>query len=331
MQKIKWAVIGLGKIAEKFATDIKQVPNCELYAVASRTLTKANQFADKHNVANAYDSYEELLKNDDIDAVYIATPHSLHKENTIDALNSKKAVLCEKPLALNGKDVSKMIAAAKQNNTLFMEALWTSFLPHFKEAKAIVTNKKINSIPFGKLIKLEADFGFQAKIDPEGRIYNKNLGGGSLMDVGIYPVFCSLSILGKPNKIDAKAVLLKNGIDASCDITFTYNTFKAYLKSSIIENTRTEAIFTFENCKLIINSRFHAASTLSIVFNDVSIETIKLDFNYSTIGYSYEIDHFNNLIRANKTESDVMDFQSSIDLMEILDTIKTKINLDYKS
>ena len=330
MQNIKWAIIGLGKIAEKFATDIKQVPNCELYAVASRTLIKANQFAKKHNVTNAYGSYEELLKNDDIDAVYIATPHSLHKEYTVDALNSKKAVLCEKPLALNSKDVSTMIAVSKLNNTLFMEALWTSFLPHFIEAKQIIKNKQINNIPLGKLIKLEADFGFQAPVDLESRIYNKNLGGGSLMDVGIYPVFCALSILGKPHTIEASAVLLENGIDGSCDITFTYYSYKAHLKSSIVKNTPTEAIFTFENCKLIINSRFHGPSSISILFNDVSNESIELEFNYSSIGYNYEIDHFNNLIRTNKKESDVMDFKTSIDLIQLLDTIKEKINLDYK-
>jgi len=329
MQNINWAIVGLGNIANSFALELKQLPNCTLHAVVSRTLSKANDFALKHKVANAYASYKMLLENEAIDAIYIATPHSLHKQLTIQALKHNKAVLCEKPLALNSKDVLEMITVAKQNNVLLMEALWTAFLPHFQKVKDIIGTRQFKAKSFGKLISLEADFGFKAPPNPDSRIINKKLGGGSLMDVGIYPIFCALSILGKPKSINAKAVFLDNGVDASTSITFNYQSFKAHLKSSIVEDTPTAAIFTFEKCRLVINSRFHEPSTVSIYFNDSLNKPIHLDFNYTTIGYSFEIEHFNNLIRNNKTESNIMDFQTSIELMQLLDTVKAKINLDY--
>ena len=160
----------------------------------------------------------------------------------------------------------------------------------------------------------------------ESRLFDKNVGGGSLLDIGIYPIFASLSSLGLPKKIDANATFFENGVDASCDMIFHYNNANAYLKSTILEKTKTEAIFTFKEAVITVNTQFHAPSTISIFENG---KEEVLDFNYKNIGYNFEIEHFNELIRNNKKESNVMTFEFSKNLIKTLDTVRVVIGLEY--
>ena len=319
---INWGIIGLGGIANKFAQDLLTVEGANLYAVASRNQEKANAFASKYNANVAYDSYEALAKDDNIDAVYIATPHALHRENTLLCLENGIAVLCEKPFAMNAEEVEQMIAKAKDKKVLLMEALWTYFLPHYQ----FVLNELKNET-YGKLIKLEADFGFYRAFDDSSRLFNKSLGGGSLLDIGIYPIFGALSTLGIPKNIEASATYFENGVDSSCDMVFEYdNNTKAYLKSTLLEDTPTHAIFHCEKGTLKINNQFHCPSTVTVTSNGKEKLT---DFNYKTIGYNYEIIHFNELLRQGKTESNIMTFQFSQQLIKILDDVRNIINLHY--
>ncbi len=321
MKKIKWGIIGLGKIAHKFAEDLVLLDNAELYAVASRTQEKANEFATKFNAEKAYASYESLVKDNQVDAIYIATPHRFHKENTLLCLEYKKSVLCEKPLAMNLQEVEEMIAAAKKYDVLFMEALWTFFLPHYQHVLDLIKNKSI-----GEIIELEADFGFKPNLDFNDRLLDKNLGGGSLLDIGIYPIFTALSTLGKPLKIDANAQFFDNGADAECTMVFEYKDAKAKLKSTLLEETKTEAIFTCTNGIIKINTRFHAPSSVTVYQNG---EENTITFKTTSNGYLYEIMHFNNLLREGKKESDLMSFNFSKDLINTLDVVRNKIGLEY--
>ncbi len=319
---IKWGIIGLGKIAHKFAADLLTLPNTILYAVASRSQEKADSFAKKFNALKAYGTYKSLANDPNIDAVYIATPHTFHKENTLLCLNKGLAVLCEKPLAIHAHDVETMIKLAQQKNVLFMEALWTAFLPHYQHVQNIIKDKT-----YGKLLKLEADFGFYRAFDNNSRVFNKQLGGGSLLDIGIYPIFTALSTLGNPNTIEASATFFDNGADSSCSMIFHYNNnVKAYLKSSLTENLPTKAIFYCENASIVINTPFHAPTTVTII-TEKSEET--LDFNYNTNGYSFEIQHFNHLIRQKKTESTIMTFNFSNTLIKTMDAVRNSIKLNY--
>ena len=236
-KNIRWGIIGLGKIANKFATDLASIEHVELVAVASRNIQNANNFAEKYNAKKAYSSYEELAKDTNVDAVYIATPHSFHKEHAILCLQNKKAVLCEKPFAMNLSEVAEMIQVAKENNVLLMEALWSFFLPHFTYVLDLVKSEK-----FGKLKSLEADFGFHTPYNTDSRLFKKELGGGSLLDIGIYPIFAALATLGEPDAIDASATFFENGADASCDTVFQYKNAKATLKSTLLEETPSIAI-----------------------------------------------------------------------------------------
>ena len=318
---IRWGILGLGHIAHKFSQDLATVEGAELYAVASRSREKATSFAEEFQVSNSYDSYELLVKDPAIDAIYIATPHSFHKEHTILCLQHKKAVLCEKPFAMNLKEVAEMIAVAKENKTLLMEALWTLFLPHYQYVINFIKNEV-----FGKVLLLEADFGFQSTHSLDSRVLTKKLGGGSLLDIGIYPVFAALSTLGVPKTIEADATFFENGADSACSIVFEYNNAKAILKSTFLEETPSEAIFTCEHGVVKLNTRFHQPTSVTLFQNGLEEH---IDFSANTFGYNFEIEHFNQLLRDHKTGSELMSFSFSKDLICTLDKIRKQINLKY--
>ena len=320
-KNIRWGIIGLGKIANKFATDLATIEHVELVAVASRNIQNANNFAEKHNAKKAYSSYEELAKDTNVDAVYIATPHSFHKEHAILCLQNKKAVLCEKPFAMNLSEVTEMIQVAKENNVLLMEALWSFFLPHFTYVLDLVKSEK-----FGKLKSLEADFGFHTPYNTDSRLFKKELGGGSLLDIGIYPIFAALATLGEPDAIDASATFFENGADASCDMVFQYKNAKATLKSTLLEETPSIAILKFDKATVKLNRQFHQSSSITVIQNNK--EEI-INFDFKTIGYNFEAEHFNNLLRAGEKESNIMTFGFSKNLINTLDKVREIIGLKY--
>ncbi|TXG35754.1 Gfo/Idh/MocA family protein [Seonamhaeicola maritimus] len=319
---INWGIIGLGNIAHKFAADLLTIEGAKLYAVASRTQEKADEFASQYNASKAYSSYEALAQDENIDAVYVATPHALHKANTLLCLEHGIAVLCEKPFAMNIGEVNEMISKAKEKNVLLMEALWTYFLPHYQYVLDLLKNET-----YGKVLNMKADFGFYRAFDTSSRLFEKSLGGGSLLDIGIYPIFAALSTLGIPNKIEADATFFDNGADSSCTVSLGYNNnVSALLKSTLLEDTPTEATFYCEKGTIKINTMFHMPSTVSVIVDGK--EEIK-DFNYKTIGYNYEAIHFNQLLREGKTESPVMTFKFSKQLIKLLDEVREIINLNY--
>ena len=318
----KWGILGPGKIARKFAKGLSEVPGAELYAVASRSEAKAEEFAKEFNAPKFYGSYEDLVNDEEVDIIYIATPHVFHYEQTLLCLKHKKAVLCEKPFAMNKEQVNEMILTAKKENIFLMEALWTYFLPHYQYVLELVKSEK-----FGKITGLEADFGFEAPFLPEKRLFNKNLGGGSLLDIGIYPVFAALSLLGKPDTISAQAEFSETGVDESCSIVFNYqNGVRAHLLSTIKKTTPTTATITFDKAKLTINRRFHEPTSITIRHNDQ--EEI-ISFDVKTNGYNFEAEHVQQMLSQGRTESTVMSFEKSLELIGLLDQIREEIGLVY--
>ena len=322
MKKIKWGIIGLGKIANKFAEDLVYVDNAELYGVASRSLKNAKEFSEKHSAKVAYGSYEELMEDTEVDVIYIATPHSFHHELTLKCLQHKKAVLCEKPFAMNLEEAEEMIALSKQKKLFLMEALWTRFLPHFQ-----YISKRINSGEFGKVLSIKADFGFEAEFDSTKRLFNKSLGGGSLLDIGIYPIFLAYSILGNPEKISAVAKFTETGVDAECRVKFTYQEgVEADLFSTFKKETPTIAEIILENGKIILNSRFHEPTSVTVIANGE--ETIK-DFKVKSNGYNFEAAHVTEKLQKGKFESNIWSLENTRDLMSLLDKVRSEIGLEY--
>lgn len=318
----KWGILGPGKIAGKFATDLATVPGARVFAVASRNLERAIKFAREHNCERSYGSYEELTADEEVDVIYVATPHVFHFEHTLLCIDRRKPVLCEKPFAMDAGQVERMITVAKKNKTFLMEGMWTSFLPHFRFLLDLVEKEK-----YGRILNVKADFGFEAPYLPEKRLYNKGLGGGSLLDIGIYPVFLALSLLGIPQKINATAEIGETGVDLNCEMLFEYkNGATAKLFSTVNKTIPTIAEIQFEKAKVILQNRFHEPTSILI---EQEGEQKTLDFKFKTRGYDFEAAHVQQMLMEGNTESTVMTFQKSKDLIHLLDSIREKIDLQY--
>jgi predicted dehydrogenase len=221
MRKYNWAVLGCGKIARKFSSDLKLLPAARLYAAASRDFQRAQEFAAEMGFEKAFGSYEEMVNDPEVDVVYIATPHSHHREHAMLCLNHKKAVLCEKAFAINRQEAEEMVQCAQKNHTFLMEAFWTMFQPSFRKAMEILQKGEL-----GELKHVRSDFAFNGPYDPQKRLYNIALGGGSLLDIGIYPVFAALTSLGKPEEIKAIADFSPSGAEETIGMLFKYPTAK---------------------------------------------------------------------------------------------------------
>ena len=320
---LKWGIIGLGKIADKFASDIQLSSNGVLYAVASRDIEKAKEFALKYSAVKYFDSYEMLAQDSELDIIYIATPHSFHFENTMMCLKNNKNVLCEKPIGMNMQQTQKMFDEAKFRKLFLMEGLWTRFIPATEKLFDLLNDKVI-----GDLLFIRAEFGFKADFDPESRVFKKELGAGSLLDIGIYPVYLSLLTLGKPENIKVVARYTSTGVDSYCSMLFDYkNSVKASLESTIEANTPIEAYIYGTKGHIKLHTRFHHTEKISVYINGDLTDEYKIP--YAGNGYLHEIEEVNNCLLNNQTESSKLTHQTSIDLISILDRVRNKIGLEY--
>ena len=322
--KIRWGIIGLGKIAAKWVEDLLLCREAELYAVASRSRTKADAFAEKYGAEKAYGSYDQLINDPEVDVVYVATPHTFHYENTIASLSNGKSVLCEKPMGMNLLEVDKMIALAKKNNLFLMEAMWTRFIPSIEKMLDIVKQGSL-----GKILFIRADFGFKASWDPSGRVFNKALGGGSLLDIGIYPVFLSRLLLGDPKEIKAVARKSITGVDTYCAVLFDYEGGeKAVLESTFEADTPIEAYIYGSKGFLKLHKRFHHTKKISVHLTDHDKEE-EIILNYVGNGYYHEIKEVVDRLKNNEIQSSKFTWEESRNLIALLDKIREKINLHY--
>ncbi|MBW4360979.1 Gfo/Idh/MocA family protein [Flavobacterium taihuense] len=319
--KIKWGIVGLGHIAEQFASELQLVESAELFAVASRSLDKARDFANRFQCPNAYGSYDELFQDENIDILYIATPHDSHAELTIKALQSNKHVLCEKPIALHYQDALQMIKTSKQFNKFFMEAFWTRFNPSVREALLHVQNGLIGDVKY-----LNADFAFAVENLEGNRMTDIKLGGGSLMDVGVYPLFLAYLMLGIPKEIVAKSNFHSTGADLQTSIILQYETAQAILHSSFLSSSNLKATISATQGRINLNSPWYMTESYTLIQDDH-----KEKFKRPTLGkgYTYEIEECHTCIRANRIESELWSHQNSLDLITIVDEVRKQIGLVY--
>ncbi len=313
-----WAILGCGKIARKFSSDLKLLPNACLYAVASRDLTRAREFAAECGFEKAYGNYEEMAGDPKVDIVYVATPHSLHKEHTILCLNHKKAVLCEKAFAINSREVKEMADCSRYNRTFLMEAFWTRFQPSFQKALEIIQSGEL-----GRLKMVRSDFAFNSPKDPFRRLYNVDLGGGSLLDIGIYPVFASLITLGKPSEIKTMAEFSATGIEETIIMNFRYPGGEmASLVSSFACYSSIQTEFWCEHGYLRLNKRWFTPTQIIVWKEGQQGEQVILTEPVAGQGYQLEAAHVMECLDAGKTESDLIPLSFSMDLMELLDQVR---------
>jgi predicted dehydrogenase len=323
--KIKWGIIGLGTIAHQFANDLMLVEEAELVAVASRNLEKAQEFAEKYDCKKAYDSYDAIINDPEIDILYIATPHNSHAALTIKALQSNKHVLCEKPLALNYDDALQMINASKENNKFFMEAFWTRFNPSFREAFSKIKNSEIGEVKY-----INADFAFYAE-ELEGKGNRKTdieLGGGALLDIGVYPLFLSYVLLGIPAEILAKSNFHKSGADLQTSMILQYENAQAILHASFVSTSNIKATINGTKGRINLNTLWHEAQSYTLTVDNHEEEHL---LPTKGKGFTYEIEECHRCIKENRIESELWSHQNSLELIKIVDEVRNQIGLVYPS
>lgn len=316
-------ILGASRIARKFAADAKHVEEAKLYAVAARNLDSAEAFAQEFDMPWSYGSYEALVNDENVDIIYISTPNSRHKEHVILCLKAGKAVICEKPFALNEQEVEEMIQTAKSANVFLMEAMWTRYLPSITTAKQWVDEGRIGPIKI-----FQGDFGFKSEGQEDIR-FQRELGGGALLDVGIYPISLASFILGKqPDHIEAKATLTKQKIDEIVAMQFAYDSGEiAQLNASINLCTPRNAYIIGDKGYIHLPGAWYGKQ--AYLYN--SEGTLIEDFvdQSKDLGYRFELEEVIACLKSGKTESSKMTLKESLEITQTLDDVRKIVGVTY--
>jgi predicted dehydrogenase len=326
MNKIRWGILGCGRIAGKFASDLLLVKDAELVAVGSRSKKKAEEFAQKYPAQNTHGSYEELASDPEVDIIYVATPHSHHHEHTLLCLRHSKAVLCEKAFAINSKQAYEMITEARSRNVFLMEALWTKFLPHYNMVSSMIAEGKV-----GNVMSMQVNFGFKPVEPVPQRIFDPALGGGTLLDIGIYNVFFVRSFMGMPDEIQAVMKPAHTGVDEQLAVQFRYrNGALAQMLSSFSSNLATEADIAGDQGRIRLLNRFYEPST-TIQYYPEKIDSLEpVPFaKEGGWGYQYQVRHVHECLKQGLFESPVMTHRDTLELMELMDRIRKIAGIHY--
>ncbi len=321
--KTRWGILGTGKIAGKFAEGLAVLPDAELVAVGSRASDTADAFADKFNIPNRHAGYDALANDPDVDAIYVATPHTFHRENSVLCLNAGKAVLCEKPFTINHREAEEVVALARKKGLFLMEAMWTRFLPLMAKVRDWLSEDAI-----GDAQVVTADFGGRAQLDPESRLFASALGGGALLDLGVYTVsFASMVFGGPPSRIAGLAHIGETDVDEQSGLVFAYDRGQiALLYSTIRTRTPQDAQILGAEGSIRIHPPFwHATSaTLTTGGNEQTVE-----LPYDGNGYTCEAAEVMRCLQEGKTESDIMPLDETLAIMKTLDQIREQWGLRY--
>lgn len=312
---IRWGILGPGKIAHSFATDLQLVDDGKLMAVASRDIARAKEFANQYDAGHAFGSYQELFECSDVDVIYIATPHTGHMEWAIKAMEHGKHVLCEKPLGVNLKEVQKIIAVAQKHSVFLMEALWSRFNPAIQKVKELIAAGKIGKVSF-----LRADFAFYGlDRDEKGRLLNPELAGGTVLDIGIYPIFLAYLILGIPNRILSTSNFFKTGAEVQTSMIFEYPDAQAILYSGLTSKSEMKAEISGRYGSIFIDPRWHETQGFSLVFED---HQERFDLPTLGKGYAHEIQEVHACLKGGNLQSNLWSHQNSLDLIGLMDEVR---------
>jgi predicted dehydrogenase len=332
MEAFKWGIIGPGSIARDFIDDLKHVKEPQtVQAVTGRREEKTRKFAEEFKVPQYFTDLEKFLHETKIDGVYIATPHSLHYEEVIACLNRKIPVLCEKPMAINKEQIGKMIACAKENGTFLMEGMWIRFLPSIRKVLEIVQSGKI-----GNIVTIRASLTYKAPKDDNNRYFNPDLAGGSLLDLGVYPVFLSQLLLGKPDSIKAFARLSDDGIDETCSALLQYaGRATSIIDCSFITENEAVADILGDKGMIRIASPWNEkpAGIRLTVYKQVGRdddEVTEHSCEWPGRGFQYEVEEMLDCIDRKQIESKQLSHQLSLDLMDTMDTIRNQVGIRYE-
>ncbi|MCK4375938.1 MAG: Gfo/Idh/MocA family oxidoreductase [Candidatus Brocadiae bacterium] len=324
MQKIRWGILGTGSIAQKFALGLSFLEDAELRAVGSRAQQTADAFAEKWDIPHRHASYAALAQDPDVDVVYVATPHPMHKGNSILCMRAGKAVLCEKPLTINARQAEEVIACAQERGVFLMEAMWTRFLPAICRLRELLADGAL-----GEVRMLKADFCFRSGWEPEARLFNPELAGGGLLDVGIYPLaLASMVFGGPPAGVTGMAHIGETGVDEQAAMLLRYDGGRlAVLTCGIRAAMPHEAYVIGTERWIRIHSPFWKTTGLTLGVIDRDEEVIELP--YEGNGYECEAAEVHRCLRAGKLESDIMPLEESLSIVRTMDELRAQWALTY--
>ena len=321
---IRWGIIGTGFIAHQFARGLAVLDDARLTAVASRTKESADRFADEFGVTQRHVGVKQLAANENVDVVYVATPHPMHKGNTLECLKGGKAVLCEKPFCMNASDAMKMVECAREKGLFLMEAMWTLCFPAMTKIRDIV-----NTGVIGDIRQVHSNFSFRCEWDPYGILLNPGLGGGALLDVGVYNIALAQMVYQRePTRISGMAHLGETGVDEQSSVILGYdNGALAVLSSAIRTETLQEAAIYGTDGHIKIPHMFWQPDRIMV--KTAQDEEQEFKFERVGNGYNYEAAEVMRCLRNGCLESPVLPLNTSIAIMRTMDSIRAQWGLVY--
>jgi predicted dehydrogenase len=319
MKKVRWGIAGAGRIAGTFAADLPYSSNAELVAVAARSGESAASFAGKHGIPSFFAGYESMFAATDIDAVYIATPHTLHIEHAIQALGAGKAVMCEKPLTVNARECQGLIDAATDADVYTMEAMWTWFLPAIRKAHEWISEGRI-----GRLRHIKADFGYPQVYSPDKREYDATLAGGCLLEMGVYPVAIARYFTDRaPNSIAVRSRYAPNGVEDDVVMLFDYEDCVATLATSFRCKLQNWAYVIGTEGYIAIPD-FWRANECYLYVLDERIESF--NDGRAGSGFEFQIESVSEDILAGRKQSEVVPLSASLSFQQDMDRVRAEFD-----
>jgi predicted dehydrogenase len=315
---LRWGIIGTGSIAGTFAADLALTTSGKVVAVGSRTSEAANRFADRFGVGHRHASYESLVEDPEVDAVYVATPHPMHHGAARLALEAGKAVLVEKPFTMDASQARDLVETARARSVFLMEAMWTRFLPHVVEVRRLLAAGEL-----GEIVTVVADHGHQFVEDRSSRIFAPELGGGALLDLGVYPVSFASMVLGSPDGVVARSEPAFTGVDAQTSAILSYDGgAQAIVTCTLRANTPTRAVIVGTEARIDVDGDFYAPSSFDLVARNG--EAKRYSFDHEGRGLRHQADEVARCLRAGLPESPIMPLDESIAIMATLDEIRSQ-------
>jgi len=320
---IRWGILGPGSIAKKFAEGLLAVPGARLVAVGSRDGARGAAFAQAHGGVRAHGSYEALAADPEVDVVYVASPHSGHAEHTLLCLNHGKAVLCEKPFAVNAAQGRRMVECARAKSLFLMEAMWTRFLPAMVEVRRWLQDGLI-----GEPRLVTADFGFRAGWNPESRLLNPRLAGGGLLDVGVYTLAMAYMVFrGAPEVVTGVAHLGETGVDEQAAMALRFPGGRlAALTCAVRTNSAQAVRIDGTDGRIEIPGFWHAQEA---TLTEAGKEPRRVALPFVSTGYNYEAAAVGQCLRDGQRECAVMPLDETLQIAETMDALRRQWGLVY--
>ncbi len=315
---VRWGILGTGGIASTFVTDLRLSHSGVASAVGSRSQGSADRFADEFGIANRHSSYESLVADPDVEVIYVATPHPMHHDDAILALQAGKHVLVEKPFTMNAREAREVIRVARGNKLFAMEAMWTRFLPHI----AVIRGWLAEGV-LGEIITVTADHGQWFAEDPDFRLFAPELGGGALLDLGVYPVSFASMVLGRPDRIVSMSSPAFTGVDAQTSMVFGYDGgAHAVLTCTLRGKSATRASIVGTEARIEVEGDFYAPTDVALVSRNG--DRTRVESVHEGRGLRHQADEVARRLAAGELESPLMPLDETISIMETMDAVRAQ-------